>query len=246
MHMSNFFASLREFSFFSVTIRLLLAMLAGASIGYGRARKKQNAGLRTYILTSLGAAFTVIISMYEYEMLCGPWAAATLVSELKFDGTRFAAGVISGVGFLAAGTIIAVAHQQVSGLTTAIGLFAAACLGIAAGAGFYECVLIAMVYIIFTLEAMKPTEVEFKRRLRNITITVEFDSLSDTKTIQDTIRAQDAQIYDIDIERTRKEGDLYPSMILTLKLSKENASHSAILSSVAELPCVHSIQELIS
>ena len=244
--MSGLTDYLHAFNFTSVFVRLLLAFLAGGAIGFGRARKKQNAGLRTFILSSVGAALTVIISMYEYEMLCGQWAAAASFAELKFDGTRFAAQVINGIGFLAAGTIIAVAHQQVSGLTTAIGLFTAACLGIAAGAGFYACVLISVFFIIFTLEFLKPLEVAYKRRLRNITITVEFDSLKDTETIEETIRRQDAQIFDVDIERARREGDLYPSMILTLKLSRQNASHSAILSSVAELPCVHSIQELIS
>ena len=235
---------LQQFNFLSVLLRLLLAMFSGFVIGYGRAVKKQNAGLRTYILTSLGAALTMLISLYEYEMLIGDWAYVALLQEIKFDASRFSAQVITGIGFLAAGTIIAVAHQQVSGLTTAIGLFAAACLGIAAGAGFYVCVLTAAVLIIITMEFMQPLELAYKRRLRNITVYVEMESLDNVGTISDTITALGTQIFDIDVEEQQPKA--HPAAILTLKLSRENASHSALLSSVAELPCVFAVQELIS
>lgn len=242
--MSGIIEYLRQFNLPSVLFRLTLAMLVGALIGYGRARKKANAGLRTYMLTSIGAALTMLISMYEYEMLTGPWAS--VITELKFDMSRFSAQVASGVGFLAAGTIIAAAHRQVSGLTSAIGLFACATLGIACGAGFYECVFCAMIGIIFAMEFMQPMELAFKRRLRNITIYVEFDAQDDVEIITQTIQDQGAQLYDLEMERTEREGDKLPSAIMTLRLGRENASHSAILSSLAELPCVDSVQELIS
>lgn len=124
---------LQEFNMGSVLLRLLLAMASGAAIGFGRARKKQNAGFRTYILVSLGSALTILISLYEYEMLTHAWAYAAEYTDIKFDASRLATQVVNGIGFLTAGTIIAIAHRQVSGLTTAIGLFAAACLGIATG-----------------------------------------------------------------------------------------------------------------
>lgn len=244
--MSATIESLRQFSPVSVMVRLTLATLVGALVGYGRARKKANAGLRTYMLTSIGAALTMLVSMYEYEMLNGPWAYAVELYGMKFDISRFSAQVGSGVGFLAAGTIIAAPHRQVSGLTSAIGLFACATLGIACGAGFYECVLCAMLVIIFTMEFMQPIEVAFKRRLRNITIYVEFDDPGDVDTITRTIWNQGAQLYDLEMERTERQGDKLPSAIMTLRLSRKNASHSAILSSLAELSCVDSVQELIS
>ena len=236
---------LREFHLASVALRLALALLAGAAIGYGRARKKVNAGLRTYILVSLGAALTVLISTYEYHMLTGSWAWAAALTDMKFDASRFAAQVISGIGFLAAGTIIGIAHQQVSGLTTAIGLFTAAAMGLAAGAGFYEGVLLAVLFIIITLEAMKPVENGFKRHIRNITICVKFGQIEDMASIMGEIRSQNATVYETEIERTEFEGDEPPTAILSIKMSKQQASHSALLSSVAELPCVFSVQELI-
>ena len=236
---------LRQFSLGSVIFRLLLAQAVGAMIGYGRAQKKANAGLRTYMLTCIGAALTMLISMYEYEMLQGPWALAQEVQSLKFDISRFSAQMGSGIGFLAAGTIIAAAHRQVSGLTSAIGLFATASLGIACGAGFYEVVFMAMIIIVFTMEFMQPLELAFKRRLRYITLFVEFGELSDLDRIIQTIKGEHAAIFDLDMEHTEAHSGKNPSAILTLKLSRENASHSAILSSLAELPCVYGVQELI-
>ena len=227
-------------------LRLLLALAAGGAIGYGRTRKHRSAGIRTYMLVSMGAALTILISMYENEMLNGPWAGAQEFAALKFDGSRFSAQVINGVGFLAAGTILGVAHQQVSGLTTAIGLFTSACLGIAAGAGFYECVVIAVPLMIFALEAMGPMELRYKRRHRYFTVFVEFEDLSDMETITGTVRRQGTEIFDIDIERSKRQGNLLPSAVFALKLSENDVSHSAMLASLAELPCVYSVRELIA
>ena len=164
---------------------------------------------------------------------------------LKFDGSRFAAQVISGIGFLAAGTIIGIAHQQVSGLTSAIGLFTAGAMGLAAGAGFYEGVLLAVIGISVTLEVLKPLENAFKRRIRNMTICVKFNDIRDIADITGTIEAQHATVYETEVERSKPEGDLMPSVILSIKLGKEQPSHSALLSSVAELPCVNGVQELV-
>ena len=187
-----------------------------------------------------------MISLYEYQMLTGQWRTVAEEVGLKYDASRLAAQTITGIGFLCAGIIIKIAHQQVNGLTTATGLFATVCMGIAAGAGFYECVLAALVLIILVLNVMSPLEISFKRRLRHITLNVEFRDLEDISTITDVIRSNDAQIFDIDVERSEISGDKYPSAIFILKLSKKNHSHSGMLSSVAELPCVHSVQELIS
>ena len=237
---------LREFNLVSAIFRLLLALIAGAVLGYGRAKKRVNAGLRTYVLVSIGAALTVLISTYEYAMLSGDWsAAAELAGGLKFDGSRFAAQVISGIGFLAAGTIIGIAHQQVSGLTSAIGLFTAACMGLAAGAGFYEGVIVAVVLISLTLELMKPLETAFKRHIRNITICIKFAAIEDLAQIMAAINGQKAQVFETEIERTKQEDEEPPTVILSVKLSREQPSHSALLSTVAELPCVYAVQELI-
>ena len=237
---------LRNFNFPSVILRLLLAVASGFAIGLGRSQKNRNAGLRTYMLVSVGAALTMLISLYDYEMLQTQWAWLWDVADVKFDGTRFSAQVISGIGFLAAGTILSVAHQQISGLTTAIGLIAAGALGIAAGAGFYEAVLSAIVCVIIAMELMHPVEVTFKRRLRYITLNVEFEDISDVNTITERIKELGATIFEMEFERTERTGDKMPAAIIIIRLSRTNDSHSAMLSSVAELPCVCAVRELIS
>ena len=237
---------LRDFNFITVVLRLLLAFLSGTVIGYGRARKRRSAGLRTFMLTSIGAALTVLLATYEYEMLCGPWASVVEQVGMKFDASRYSAQVISGIGFLAAGTIISIGHNQVSGLSTASGLFASVCMGIAAGAGFYECVIVVLIILVVVLDILWPLEPAFKRRLRNITMFVEFNALEDLNEITDMIRSRKGRIYDIEIERTRRDKNNYPSAILVVKMSREKPSHSGMLSSIAELDCVRTIHELIS
>lgn len=238
--------TLNSFNLISVIVRLLLALTAGGLIGYGREKKERNAGLRTYMLISLGAALTILISLYESDMLNGYWSKVVNDASLKFDGTRFAAQVLAGIGFLAAGTIVASRHQQVSGLTSAIGLFVAAVLGIASGAGFYICVIPAIFLIMFSMEVLQPLEVSYKRSLRNITITIRFKAFENTEDIKKVIEAQGARIYDIDIETEEEYDDDSVSAIFSMKMSREQSSHSEMLSSIAELPCVISLHELIS
>ena len=236
---------LKEFNIVSVCFRLVLATLVGAIIGFGRSRQKQTAGMRTYLITCVGAALAALIGFYEYAMLKGDWSALSALTEIKFDGSRFASSVISGIGFLAAGSIMLIAHQQISGLTTAVGLFITACIGIAAGAGYYEIVVIATVFIVIVMELMQSVEVAVKRRMRNMTLHVDFNDLDNINVITDAIKNEGATVYEYEFENGKKN-DAVISAIIYLKLSRENPSHSAVLSSVAELPCVSSAQELIS
>ena len=127
--MSDLTSGLAEFSILSVILRLALAMAAGGVLGYGRSRKNRAAGFRTYMLTSTGAALASLLGCFEYVMLKNGWNDVVSRVGMKYDGSRYAAAVIGGVGFIAAGTILSTAHQQVSGLSTAIGLFAAAGIG---------------------------------------------------------------------------------------------------------------------
>ena len=230
----------------SAVIRLVLAMICGAVVGYGRTKKARAAGLRTYMLVSIGSAMATLIALYEQEMINTSWSAVAGAAGAKMDVARIIAQIVVGIGFLGAGTIIKASHQEVKGLTTATGLFAAMCMGMAAGIGFYEIVVIALVIVELFLNAFSSIEGEFKRKLRNITLNVEFSSVEDISKISDVIVSKDAQIFDIDIERMEPDKDKMPNAIFIVKLGKKSHSHSAMLTSVAELPCVYSVQELIS
>lgn len=198
------------------------------------------------MLTAIGAAMSVIIALYEYELMQTIWADVVADVGMKFDASRFASSVIGGIGFLSAGSIIAGRHHQVEGLTTATGLFASVCMGMAAGAGFFECVTGALILIIVALEVMQPLEALYKRRKRNITLAVEFDSMESFGEIEKVIRDKNANILEIEIERTESDGDLHPSAIFSVKMAREHQSHSEMLASIAELPNVFAAEELIS
>ena len=237
---------MREFSFGTMVLRLVLAMLCGGVIGYGRSRKERPAGLRTYMLVCLGAAAAMLMSLYLYEMLHGMWAETTLEIGTKFDAARYAAQAVAGIGFLGAGIIIKAEHFQVSGLTTATGLFASVCMGLACGAGFYECAVPALVITAVVLNVMSPLEGAFKRKLRNLTLTVEFNEVSDIDTIRQAMEGQDAIIYDIDIERSEKTEKHNASATFVMKMSRANHSHSGMITTVAELDCVYAVREIIA
>ena len=115
-------------------------------------------------------------------------------------------------------------------------------MGLAAGAGYYELVLTVAVLIALVLNGMLPLELLFKRRLRNITLNVEMEEAADIALISSTIENEYANIYDVDIERP----DSPASAVFVVRMNRENCSRSGMLSSVAELPCVRSVQELIS
>ena len=129
---------LREMNFVSMLLRLVLAMLFGGFIGLERERKRRPAGFRTYMLVCLGAALTMLLSQYESFMVTHDWHEAAAQIGLRTDVSRFGAQVINGIGFLGAGTIIVTGKQEVKGLTTAAGLWAAAIVGLCLGGGFYE------------------------------------------------------------------------------------------------------------
>ena len=181
---------LREFHFASVVVRLALAMLLGGCIGLERERKRRPAGFRTYMLVCLGAALTVLLSLYEYTLITGPWSTLAAELGMKTDVSRFGAQVINGIGFLGAGTILVTGRQQVKGLTTAAGLWASACTGLAVGAGFYECVLIAFAMIFLSIRLFPIVDAYIQENARDINLYLEFNCMDDISTLINQLKAQ--------------------------------------------------------
>lgn len=234
--------SLRQISTASVLLRLLLAMFFGGMIGLERGRKRRAAGMRTYMLVCMGAALTVLLSLYEYHMLTNSWANLAAEIGTRTDVARFGAQVINGIGFLAAGTIIVTGRQEVKGMTTAAGLWASACTGIAIGAGFYECVLLAFILISLVIQVLPHVENFIVENARNMNIYVEFESLDDVGEIISRIKAQDVQIYDVDIDHGRQEKFRNPSAVFSIRLNHKQA-HTQVLAAISELESVRTIDE---
>ena len=234
---------LREMNFVSVMFRLILAMVCGGMIGLERGRKRRPAGFRTYMLVCLGAALTMLLSQYEFAMVMGPWNGIAQELGMKTDVSRFGAQVVSGVGFLGAGTILVTGRQEVKGLTTAAGLWASACMGLAIGAGFYECVVLCTVLIFLCMRFLPAFENYLVEKARFINIYVEFRSLDDLGSIISRIKSQGARICDVDINRGRTERSINPNAVFAIRLQQKQP-HTQVLTAIAALDSVYTIDEV--
>ena len=135
-----------ELTLLSILVRFLLAALCGGVIGIERGKKRHAAGLRTHAVVCIGAAAVMIVNQYLFLA----WGGTG-------DPARMGAQVISGIGFLGAGTIIITGRQRgqrVKGLTTAAGLWASACMGLAVGAGFFEGAVIMCVLLVVVIACL--------------------------------------------------------------------------------------------
>lgn len=223
--------SLRDLTYTEIATRIILSVLFGGILGMERGMKNRGAGLRTYMLVCLGSCVVMMTNQFLYQ------------SYQSGDPARLGAQVINGIGFLGAGTILVTGRQQVKGLTTAAGLWASACTGLAVGAGFYECVFIAFAMIFLSIRLFPIVDAYIQENARDINLYMEFYSLGDISTIINQLKAQNVQIYDIDIERNKSGEALHPSAIFSIRLN-EKIPHTQLLSDLAELDCLCVIEEL--
>ena len=233
---------LRQLNFASLLFRLALAMFFGGMIGMERERKRRPAGFRTYMLVCLGATLAGIVSQYNFIMLSTTFLETAKEVGRTTDVSRIGAKVIGGIGFLGAGTVIVTGRQEVKGLTTAAGLWASACMGLAIGAGFYECVVLAFLLIFLCIRLLPPLENLMVERARNMNLYVEFSSLDDVGAIIGRIKSQGAQIYEGDIERGTEESHLRPSAGFTIRLDHA-VHHAQVMAAISELENVTTIDE---
>ena len=220
----------REITLYSVTLRILAAVLIAGILGMEREKKSRAAGLRTYILVCMGSCLIMLTNQYIYQ--------ATGAG----DPMRLGAQVVSGIGFLGAGTIIVTKRSQIKGLTTAAGLWSSAAVGLALGAGFYEAAVVAGVMIYFVMTVLQQWDKRVHRRSQYLDIYLEYSSKVGVATILKAFREMDFYIDSI---------DTYPSdfsenasaLILSLKLPKR-ILHSTILADLQEVEGVIYIREL--
>ncbi len=147
-------------SYFKLAIRLLLAAVLGGIIGYERERARTPAGFRTHIIVCVASALMMLTSEFLSQAYGG---------DSGPDPSRLGAAVISGIGFLGAGTILR-SGANVRGLTTAASLWAVACVGLAVGIGFYAGAIAGSLIIFLTLVLLKRIERNFSARYKTINI----------------------------------------------------------------------------
>ena len=149
-----------ELSWIEVILRVVLAAVLGGAIGLERELRDREAGLRTHLLVSVGAALFTMVSAYAWT----DWRFST-EEGLVFDPTRIAAQVVTGIGFLGAGAIIR-QGLSVKGLTTAATLWVVAAIGMAAGVGYYEAALVTTALVLVSLWPLRILAYRLSARTR--------------------------------------------------------------------------------
>ncbi|MBX9186316.1 MgtC/SapB family protein [Clostridium sp. K04] len=209
-----------------------MAVIFGGIIGYGRERERRPAGLRTHILVSIGATLAMITNIYMCKIYNG-----------YTDPTRLGAQVISGIGFLGAGTIIVTGKNKVRGLTTAAGLWACACMGLAIGAGFYSGAIIGCLFISAVTVALANIDKKINRNSRNITLYILVNSTTAASRLLQDIQSKNVKISDIEISNNNVSSNDLIGILLGLKISRE-VCHYDFIESITNKNEVIFLQEI--
>ena len=162
MDITDTMLSLKDTPLFQVIMRLVAAAFCGVLIGLERELRAKEAGVRTHFLVCFGSALFMVVSVYGFLSMTDP--SLVSVTEAiniangqdfrRFDQARIAAQIVSGIGFIGAGTIM-VNRGSITGLTTAAGLWVAAGIGMAIGCGLYVIGLVATVFVLIGLEMLR-------------------------------------------------------------------------------------------
>ena len=183
-----------------VILRVVLAAALGGAIGLERELRDREAGLRTHLLVSVGAALFTLVSAYAWT----DWTFSTR-DGLVFDPTRIAAQVVTGIGFLGAGAIIR-QGLSVKGLTTAATLWVVAAIGMAAGVGYYEAALVTTALVLVTLWPLRILAFKLSARVRpeEGRVAVDLPAGASAVSILEAVERAGADVTSLEFEQ---EGD---------------------------------------
>lgn len=222
---------LREVTQLAIILRILTAVLCGGAIGLERGLKNRAAGMRTYMLVCVGACLIMLTNQYLFQVTAAG------------DPMRLGAQVVSGIGFLGAGTIIVTRHNQIKGLTTAAGLWSAAGVGLALGVGFYEAALCAgfAIFVILTLLQRWDDRMHSKTRL--VEIYVELAQGTTVGYFIRGVRKLDLEINNIQMEVESAAEHDTRGLIATVK-SKKRTNHAMMTEKIRQIKGVTYLEEL--
>lgn len=216
-----------------ITLRLLLAAVLGAVIGFDRERHTWAAGLRTHMLVCLGSALTMIVSAFAFTDILQKWPAVVL------DPSRIAAQVISGIGFLGAGTIMFMHRENViRGLTTAAGLWTVAAIGLAVGGGMYVAAAIATAVAWVILAILKPLERRFAVRRALPKLLMHFAGPASVAAIEQVLNQHRAPAGTIVTRHVPGDGD---EVSIEFAYSFEHVTMGTLADMLRALPGVESV-----
>ncbi|MBF7095806.1 MgtC/SapB family protein [Alkalibacter mobilis] len=220
----------RELHLLTIILRLLLAMILGGSLGLERTRKRMPAGFRTYLVVCVGSALAMMTGQYLKDYM-----------GLE-DSSRIAAQVISGIGFLGAGTIIFTGRNQVKGLTTAAGLWTVGALGIAVGSGFYTGAIAGFIIVFFALRALSNFENYYFNKTKVIFLFMEFTDLNSLSKTLNYAKKHWMKIRDLEILNPKEDNKGIISATLTITI-EDNSTHDEIINQLENVEGVVNVEE---
>lgn len=192
---------------YEFVLRLFVAAMLGGVIGLEREYRAKEAGFRTHFLVALGSGLFMILSQFGFNDVLGHY------EQVSLDPSRIASQVVTGIGFIGAGTIIFQKHV-VRGLTTAAGLWVTSAIGMTAGAGMYVLSIATTVLVLLCLEALYFILQHFGTR--NITVTF---STPKEENIQPVLqRLRDKEIIIDSYEMTRKDTSSGHYFVVTMEM----------------------------
>ncbi len=213
----TFLKEIRELSMLSISLRLFLAIFSGTLIGIDRGMKRRGAGIKTHVLVCLGSAVVMMTGQYIYHY----FGSAN-------DISRLGAQVISGIGFLGVGTIIVTGRNQVRGLTTAAGLWACACIGLAFGIGFYEGGLLALLFVYITFIGLTKLDLYVYQHSKVLDLYIEVDSSKRAVELMKLLRKMDLRVSAFETTKTKFKNDCV-SVMATLELPNRHMREETLL-----------------
>lgn len=189
-----------ELSFLEIVFRVGLAAALGGAIGLERELREREAGLRTHLLVSVGAALFTLVSAYAWT----DWHFSNR-EGLVFDPTRIAAQVVTGIGFLGAGAIIR-QGLSIRGLTTAATLWVVAAIGMAVGVGYYEAAIVTTALVLLSLWPLRLVAFRLSARARpqDGRLAVELPSGASAVSVLEAVEQSGADVRSLEFE---EEGD---------------------------------------
>ncbi len=220
--------------FWETVLKVVLAVVLGCLTGLDRTRKRYPAGFRTYGMVCLGATVAMIVGFYIVEQL----------GYTASDPARIGAQVVSGVGFIGAGTIVLSDRRRVRGLTTAAGLWSAACLGLAIGAGFYLLAVLCFFGIVAIQMLLQRVSDSIKLRAKILYIHVELTSMEGFGSLIKEIKAANLGINSIETTSGR-DTEIY-SYYMELRLKEKCVmSHPDVIKMIEDHENVIDCEEIL-
>lgn len=217
---------LYDLNMLTVFLRLLLAVALGGVIGLERGANKHPAGFRTHILVCVGAALAMLTNQFIH-----------INFEPVVDPSRLGAQVITGVGFLGVGTILVTGRYKIRGLTTAAGLWASACIGLAVGIGFYSGAIMAAALVLISLGVLPRLEAMFYQHSRTLSIYIEIDSIKNFKPLVHAIKEMGVSVSEAHLDKSALNMEGAAAVNLSVRLPKKCLVHN-IIEEINNLPYV--------